>query len=87
MRAAPGPAPQEPARTPAEELFSKVRELCLRLEKPASKSEVATMLGVKEPQAQEWLTRLVEEGVLEQLKRPVRYQLVGRAVSQPELFE
>lgn len=55
-------------------LFETVRELMQSLLKvPMSDVEVAVMLGVSTAQAKAWLVRLVEEGVLEKLTRPVRY--------------
>ncbi len=55
-------------------LFETVRELMQSpLKVPMSDVEVAVMLGVSTAQAKAWLVRLVEEGVLEKLTRPVRY--------------
>lgn len=75
------PPPDEPAhgqaateRTPAEELFAKIRELLARMDTAKTDSEVAEELQVSKTQAQQWLRRLVEEGVLEKLSRPVRYR-------------
>lgn len=58
----------------AEELFVKVRELLRRLDTPKTDSEVAEELQVTKSQARDWLRRLVAEGVLKKLFRPVRYR-------------
>lgn len=51
---------------PARELFSKVREVVLRLlTRPMSASEVGAVLELNAAQSTEWLERLVAEGVLE----------------------
>lgn len=51
---------------PARELFSKVREVVLRLlTRPMSASEVGAVLELNAAQSAEWLDRLVAEGVLE----------------------
>jgi len=60
--------------SPAEELFVKVRELLKRLDTPKTDSEVAEELQVTKSQARDWLRRLVAEGVLKKLSRPVRYR-------------
>jgi DNA processing protein len=70
--------------TLADELFAKVRELLKKMTTPKTDAEVATDLQVSKSQAKEWLQRLVEEGVLEKLSRPVRYRAVS---SQASLFE
>ncbi|MCK9419862.1 MAG: DNA-processing protein DprA [Nitrospirae bacterium] len=60
--------------TPAEALFDKVRELLRKLDTPQTDAEVAQMLGVSKIQAKAWLERLVEEGLLEKIKKPLRYR-------------
>lgn len=62
---------------PAEALFEKVRELLRNLDTPKTDTEVAQMLGVSKSQAKAWLERLVEEGLLEKVKKPIRYQAVS----------
>lgn len=67
--------PEVPCReNPGEELFSKVRELLGRINEPRSEAEIADDLQVSKGQARDWLKRLVEEGTLEKLSRPVRYR-------------
>ena len=58
---------------PAEELFAKVRSLLENMDTPKTDAEVASELNVSRSQAKEWLQRLVEEGVLEKVSKPVRY--------------
>ena len=70
--------------TPADALFAKVRELLEKMTTPKTEAEVATALKVSKGQAKEWLQRLVDEGVLEKLSRPVRYRSVS---SQALLFD
>jgi predicted Rossmann fold nucleotide-binding protein DprA/Smf involved in DNA uptake len=64
--------------TPAERLFAKVRELLQGMETPKTESEVAKELAVSKSQATAWLQRLVAEGTVEKLSRPVRYRPVIR---------
>jgi len=63
--------------TPAEALFGTVRELLRNMNTPQTDAEVAQMLGVSKSQAKEWLERLAEEGLLEKVKKPIRYQAVS----------
>ncbi len=58
----------------AEELYETVRTLIPRiLTKPKKIAEVAAELSVTNHQAQDWINRLVADGVLEKHARPVRY--------------
>lgn len=60
----------------ADEVFTTARSVVLRvLNEPMKSADVARCLGVTEPQAQVWLTRLVDEGVLEKSRKPVRYSI------------
>ena len=68
--------------TPADALFSSVRTLMAGLIEPLSVPEIAADLDVYRPQTEAWLTRLVEEGALERLTRPVRYCRTGIAGPQ-----
>lgn len=64
----------KPASNPAEELFTSVRKIVPELLKaPKNEGELAALLGVSSPQARAWLARLVEEGLVEKLNKPVRY--------------
>jgi len=58
---------------PAEELFAKVRSLLEKMDTPKTDTEVAAELNVSKSQAKDWLQRLVKEGVLEKVSKPVRY--------------
>ena len=77
---------QEPPQldsTPAEVLFAAVRAAIHQLlSTPMKDAEVAAALAVSNTQAKAWLQRLVEEGVLEKLKKPAGY-----VVKQKRLFE
>ena len=65
---------EEPVLSPAEELYQTIQSLIIHiLEKPKKAVEVATELNVTKRQAEEWLSRLVAEGILEKGGRPVRY--------------
>ena len=57
----------------ADELFTKVRELLGNLETRQTEAQIAAYLNVSKGQAREWLTRLVEEGVMEKHSKPARY--------------
>lgn len=59
--------------TPAEELFAKVRLLLEKMDTPKTDAEVAAELNVSKNQVKAWLQRLVKEGVLEKVSKPVRY--------------
>jgi DNA processing protein len=78
---------RHPARaesSPADALFAAVREVLQRLLKvPMKEAEVAAALEVSNAQAKAWLRRLVEEGSLANLDKPVRY--VAR--SQESLYD
>jgi len=68
--------------TPAEALFTAVREVILQLlSAPMKVTEVAATLEVSNAQAKVWLQRLVDEGVLEKKKS------AGYVVKQKRLFE
>lgn len=57
-----------------DKLFSFVRGLILPMsDKPLRDVDAAAALDVSVPQARAWLQRMVDEGDLEQQKRPVRY--------------
>lgn len=72
--------------TPAEELFATVRTLVARLDVPKTEAEIAETLNISKPQAKEWLSRLVDEGVVEKLSRPVRYRSANGLPRQHCLF-
>lgn len=75
--------PPEPELTPAELLYSAIQEAIENLlSEPMKDAEVAAALDVSSQQAKAWLQRLVVEGKVEKLNRPVRYV----AKSQKSLF-
>ena len=60
----------------AEELYQTMQSLIIHiLEKPKKAMEVATELNITKRQAEDWLNRLVAEGILEKGGRPVRYAI------------
>jgi DNA processing protein len=74
--AAPVPPSERPERAPSDELFEAVRSAILRVvREPMKAAEIARCIDVSETQAQRWLERLVEEGTVAKLARPVRYAL------------
>jgi predicted Rossmann fold nucleotide-binding protein DprA/Smf involved in DNA uptake len=69
--------------TPADSLFFAVREVIqLLLKAPMKDVEIATALNISPAQAKAWLECLVNEGVIEKRKKPVKY-----VVKQLSLFE
>ncbi|MBL9118060.1 MAG: DNA-protecting protein DprA [Verrucomicrobiaceae bacterium] len=67
--------------SPEVELLNTVREILQRgLTEGRTEEEVATLLAVTKPQAKVWLTRLVEERVLEKVTKPkpVRYRTINK---------
>jgi DNA processing protein len=65
----------EPGPTASERLLLAAREiLAAELSTPRNENEVADLLGITKPQAKAWLLRFVAEGVLEKLKKPLRYR-------------
>ena len=68
--------------TPAEKLLASVEKLLLPyLAEPRTEADVAEALDVQKPQARSWLKRLVDDGRIERLSRPVRYR-----IATPSLF-
>jgi DNA processing protein len=73
----------QPELSPADTLFSTVRDVIRRLLKaPMKDAEVATALGVSNAQAKAWLQRLIDDGVIEKQKKPAGY-----IVKPDRLFE
>jgi predicted transcriptional regulator len=73
--------------SPAEELFAAVRSLIARSNTPKTDAEIASELNVSKTQAKEWISRLVDEGVLEKTSRPIRYRPTTERPRQESLFE
>jgi len=61
---------------PANELFTLVRDILGRSREPINSQQVSVNLEISKTQAEIWLERLVEEGLFEKLKRPVRYKRI-----------
>ena len=72
-------APEPTVVSPAQELLTKVREILQHMEEARTDTDVATDLDITRAQAKAWLERLVKEGVLEKLSKPVRYRCVKGA--------
>jgi predicted Rossmann fold nucleotide-binding protein DprA/Smf involved in DNA uptake len=73
----PEPPATDAKPSPDVELLNTVREILRReLAEARTEEEVAASLAVTKPQARAWLSRLVEETVLEKLTKPkpVRYR-------------
>ena len=74
------PDPQGRKVTPAQALFSSVREILRHeLAEPKSESQVAELLDVSKSQAKVWLTKLVVDGELERVAKPLRYRVTKTA--------
>jgi predicted Rossmann fold nucleotide-binding protein DprA/Smf involved in DNA uptake len=72
------PAATAPS-TPANTLFAAVRGVIPPLLKsPMKDAEVATALDVSTPQAKAWLQRLVDEGLVQKVNRPIRYVVMSQ---------
>lgn len=69
----PHSQPETIPSNPAEELLAKVGELLGHITTPKTVTEVAEDLKITKSQAKEWLERLVKEGTLKKLSKPVRY--------------
>lgn len=65
-------------KPPADQLMSAVSAIIVEvLNEPMSDKEIAELLNVPKPQVQAWLKVLIDQGALEKLSKPVRYQLVN----------
>lgn len=74
------PEDKPDASIPSEALFAVARSAILRVAAaPVTSAQIADVLGVSTPQAGAWLNRLVAEGTLERLSKPVRYVRRGQA--------
>ncbi len=75
--------PHQIEDNPGEILFSAVRIVMQQiLSSPMKDTEVAAALNVSNTQAKAWLNRMIEEGSVEKLSKPVRYS-VQRQISLP----
>lgn len=71
---APAVPPAAASPSPADESFAKLRSLVAAMDTPKTPATIARELSISKGQARDWLQRLVEEGVVEKLLRPVRYR-------------
>jgi predicted Rossmann fold nucleotide-binding protein DprA/Smf involved in DNA uptake len=62
----------------------KIEELTAKT--PLKSDEIASRLKLERAQANAWLKRAVEEGLVERLERPVRYQVTTKSRKQFSLF-
>ena len=62
----------------------KIEELTA--EAPLRADEIASTLKLEKSQVNTWLKQALEEGLAEKLRRPVRYQITGKARKQASLF-
>ena len=70
---------KNPAVSPADELFEKVKSLIFQfVQTPMSRNEIQAELEITSGQADKWLRRLLKEGVVEKTKTPVRYSAAQR---------
>ena len=73
-----------PDSTPAEALFAAVRTAIHQLlSTPMKDAEVAAALDVSNAQTKAWLQRLVDEGELERLSKPIRYLVKSQGFLMP----
>lgn len=75
---AAGPAEEPAAKVdPAEALLEAVKSVVgPQLDEPRTPDEIAELLHVSKVQARDWLKKLEEEGLLQRLSRPLRFQRV-----------
>lgn len=72
-------------RSPSEELLEAAKHAILTLlkEQPMNEADLAEGLSIVKSQARAWLETLLEEGLIEKTKRPVRYKI---KLKEEELF-
>lgn len=69
------PEAQSSKQSPSERLLSAVSAIMVEaLREPMSDKEIADLLKVSKAQVQAWLKVLMEQGAVEKLTKPVRYQ-------------
>ena len=60
-------------------MFGSVRKILRQeLAEPKTEADVAKLLAVSKSQAKEWLKKLVADGELEKLAKPVRYRAAAK---------
>lgn len=74
------PIANEAGYSAAQILFNAVAKILKdELTAPKTETEVAELLGVSKSQAKAWLKKLVEDGQLEKMTKPVRYHATAIA--------
>lgn len=65
--------------SPADLVFQAARSAIAEvLCEPKKEADVASELGVSAAQTKQWLERMIEEGLVEKTKKPVRYRLAPK---------
>lgn len=78
--ATPSLPPPQPAQGPPAPQEAETRALLLNaLREPMNQSHLADALHMTKKEVSAWLKRLIDEGQVEKLDRPVRYQAVSAA--------
>jgi predicted Rossmann fold nucleotide-binding protein DprA/Smf involved in DNA uptake len=81
----PPPIEKTAAKSPSEELFdaAKLAILTLLQERAMNETDLTDALGLVKSQTRAWLEILLQEGLVEKTKRPVRYNV---KIPEQELF-
>ena len=81
----PSPIEKTAAKSPSEELFdaAKLAILTLLQERAMNETDLTDALGLVKSQTRAWLEILLQEGLVEKTKRPIRYKV---KIPEQELF-
>lgn len=79
------PVEKTAVKLPAEEIYSAAKQAMLTLlkERSMNETDLTDALGVVKSQTRAWLEILLQEGLVEKTKRPVRYKV---KIPEQELF-
>ena len=79
------PVEKTAVKLPAEEIYSAAKQAMLTLlkERSMNETDLTDALGVVKSQTRAWLEILLQEGLVEKTKRPVRYNV---KIPEQELF-
>ena len=79
------PIEKTAAKSPSEELFDAAKQAMLTLlkERSMNETDLTDALGVVKSQTRAWLEILLQEGLVEKTKRPIRYKV---KIPEQELF-
>ncbi|WP_374389452.1 DNA-processing protein DprA [Sandaracinobacter sp.] len=70
---------QASLESPADAIFQAARSAIQAvLSEPKKEADVASALDVSAAQTKQWLGRMIEEGLIEKTKKPVRYRLASK---------